>query len=284
MAIRVEPSGSAELYGGLARLAGESIVAQKEMERAERNAQAMREHQWNMERIQLDHQWDIEAHNRLRAWDIEKMEQASRLDFAREEKERQETLDEYNVKKKAIMDSDILNDKEKQLWVLQLETKLPLAASYMKPQKTVFTPGQIQRGIGELTKYEGILDRPQVIQKAKEQFGEDIESTAPEVMNYINQKFPETAPTAPAEPTGGIGTWLKQLYYGPQYYEKTRGTAPVIPAPSTAPATSVRIQSAPDVALDSYWSRLTNEQKEKVWAAFNNGHPVNDIIRSLGVR
>jgi hypothetical protein len=253
MPIVVQPSGAAELYGGLARLAGESIAAQRDMERAERNAQALREHQWNMERLELEHQWDIEAFNRSQAWNIEKMEQASKLDYAREEKERQDTLDEYRVKKKAIMDSNILSDNEKQLWLLQLDTKLPLAASYMKPEK-------------ELSPKDALIRQLMT--------GEGVEAPTE----------PATQPptyTGPAPAGGGIGDWIKQFYYGPEYYKGTRGIAPTTP---TAPVTSVRMESAPDIALDSYWPRLTNEQKEKVWAAFNNGYTAEEIIASLGIR
>lgn len=139
MAIRVRPPGSAETIAGLAKLAGEGIAAQRVAEQADRQAIELRRikaqkeiaemgRQWDKEELILQHQWDVELRNRSNEWNIQKMELASKLDFEREEKRRQQELDEKDAKKKAIRDSNILTDAEKEKWLLEVETEIPVVS------------------------------------------------------------------------------------------------------------------------------------------------------------
>lgn len=61
---------------------------------AERRLQQQTQQQMQL----LEHQWDIEAFNRAKAWEIEKLEMKSRLDFEREEGDRQKRLLDINNK------------------------------------------------------------------------------------------------------------------------------------------------------------------------------------------
>lgn len=199
MAIVVQPTGTAKLMTGLARLAGESIAAQRETEQAERQAielrriqaqqeQAELERQWEKERVQLNHQWDIEGFNRSKAWDIEKMETASRLDFQREEKKRQKLLDELDTKKKAIDDSNYLTDEEKEIWKLRVETEIPIEKA-LQPEKAVFTPAYIEQTLGALASDDSFLDKDEAINYASKRFG-GPEKIPAEAMNVIEKRWP----------------------------------------------------------------------------------------------
>lgn len=129
MAIRIRPAGMTAAYGQLGKLAGEARASQQKAERIQRQVEALQQIKWQRERMLLDHQWDVEAYNRAKQWDIEKMEIASRMDFQREEQDRQQKMAEMKAKEKAIMESDILSDEEKKLWLTQLRTDLPVATS-----------------------------------------------------------------------------------------------------------------------------------------------------------
>ncbi|MCJ7828770.1 MAG: hypothetical protein MUP81_03395 [Dehalococcoidia bacterium] len=49
-----------------------------------------------------------------------------------------------------------------------------------------------------------------------------------------------------------------------------------------AEATSIKMQSAPDPVLDSYWPTFTDKQKQLVWQKFNEGVTVEQILSVLG--
>lgn len=160
MAIRVQPKGYGAAVAELGKLVGEAKAAQTKQERADRlteramelkqrayerreelafrESQFQEELQLNKQRraddlkfrrevATLEHQWDLEAWNRAKAWEIEKAELTSRADFAREEEKRQKEISELETKRKAIRDSAILSEDEKNKWLLQLETGLPVA-------------------------------------------------------------------------------------------------------------------------------------------------------------
>lgn len=125
MAIKVEPTGTAKLMTGLAKLAGESITAQREAEQVERQAAELRRiqaqqeqiemvRQWEKEKVQLDHRWAVETENRAKGWELEKLEIASRVDFQREEKKRQQELDQFDASKKAIEEYPNFSPEERQ--------------------------------------------------------------------------------------------------------------------------------------------------------------------------
>lgn len=144
MAIRIAPKGYGESITGLAKLAGESERTIREQKRREAvtsevrqlmqgKFQAEEELKYRKELAELNHFWDIEAFNRSKSWQIEKMEMASKADFLRQEQERQRQLNEFDAKKKAISESNILTDEEKQMWLMQFETGLPIATMALKP-------------------------------------------------------------------------------------------------------------------------------------------------------
>jgi hypothetical protein len=211
--IKVEPTGTAGLMTGLAKLAGESIATQREIEQAERQATELRRVQWEKERTQLEHQWDIEAFNRSKMWDIEKMETASRLDFQREEKKRQKLLDELDTKKKAIDDSNYLTDEEKEIWKLRVETEVPMEK--LLTEKAIFTPAYIEQTLGALASDDSFLDKEEAVNYASKRFG-GPEKIPAEAMNIVNKRWPvggemETTYgepltlTEPNQPTQGFG-------------------------------------------------------------------------------
>jgi hypothetical protein len=152
MAIRVEPKGYAEAMIGLARLAGESRAAERAINIAETRAASVRNRQYDLELEQLRHQWEIESYNRQQAWNLEKMELASRADFMREEQERQRKIDEFNAKKKAIEDSNILTEDEKGLRILELQTGLKLYQKEKEPKLTERT--DVDAAVKFLTDYD----------------------------------------------------------------------------------------------------------------------------------
>lgn len=88
--------GTVESIAKLGLLAGQSVAAQREAERAAtlvQQAQAQ-EHQRAMTvyRAQLD----LQASMRSQEWELEKMEVRSRMDFEREERERMRKLDDID--------------------------------------------------------------------------------------------------------------------------------------------------------------------------------------------
>jgi len=128
VAIRLQ-KGLVGAYGQLGKLAGEAKAEQQKAERLERAAERLQQMQLSREKMMLNRQWDIEAYNRSKQWELEKMEIASRLDFQNQEERRQRDSEELEAKKKAIRESQILGNKEKQLWITQLESGLPVATS-----------------------------------------------------------------------------------------------------------------------------------------------------------
>ncbi len=66
------------------------------------------------------------------------------------------------------------------------------AMKSVKPSKPIFSQMQQQRGIGKIYKeLAGIQDRESAIEIATESFGVDFDETAPMVMKYIDENFPE---------------------------------------------------------------------------------------------
>lgn len=68
----------------------------------------------------------------------------------------------------------------------------------------------------------------------------------------------------------------KQLQTAPASQMQTQPKGQTMPF-----AESVKAQSAPATELDAVWPKLTVEQKEKVWAAFEKGIPPEEIIEAL---
>lgn len=95
MPIKIQ-HGTVESIAKLGLLAGQSVAAQREIERAqdikERAMQIAHDEQMFKFRAQLD----LQAAMRSQEWEMEKMEVRSRLDFERSEKERIRKLDDVD--------------------------------------------------------------------------------------------------------------------------------------------------------------------------------------------
>lgn len=149
MAIRYGNVGAGALIGGLAKGAGEAIAAQRATELAQRIAEQRQEQKARREdmMIQLqaqkdmkmiDYQMELEKYQRSKEWDIEKMEVASRIDFEKEEKTKAAKESEYQLKKKAILDSSVLTKQQKDKLAVALDMEYlgagGLAQQFMKPK------------------------------------------------------------------------------------------------------------------------------------------------------
>lgn len=149
MAIRYGNVGAGALIGGLAKGAGEAIAAQRATELAQRIAEQRQEQEARREdmMIQLqaqkdmkmiDYQMELEKYQRSKEWDIEKMEAASRIDFEKEERAKAAKESEYQLKKKAILDSSVLTKQQKDKLAVALDMEYlgagGLAQQFMKPK------------------------------------------------------------------------------------------------------------------------------------------------------
>lgn len=271
MAIRVQPPGMARSYAELGRLAGVAKARSRQEELnlrktellmrdiAERRQEAAREKQARQSlfakmrsesrmieaektRAQtkaIQDRWNLEKFNRSLSWQVEKAEMVSRADFARREKERQEKIDKYNAQVNAIIESDILSDREKQLWLLQLETKMPFASAYLKQQTQ--TPQQ------------------QLLNQIMATLGGEEETT----------EIQPTTPTRTAVVTPGV---RERQYYGAETVQPTateeypQAYFPTLPAEPTSFATTPATPQKPVGYPDAVWN-----DKLQAWTVIRNG-------------
>jgi len=264
MAIRVEPSVLPLVYAPAAAAAGRAAAAEREAQRTQETVLAQQRMEEAAEQAELNRQlkllsykWDIERANAAHAWDLEKMALRSRLDFEKEERRRSQELEEFEIKKKAIMDSDLLSDKEKQLWLLQAETKLPIAQKYIPPAiapqeaKPIFTPAHVQETLGALaTDTRNIIDRPSAIAYAASRLGPDFATKYPEAVNIITKReqagfAPLTPAGVPPEPTAppqpSIWQKIKRLWPWAGEEAAPSPTTPPATTPATTPAAAANI-------------------------------------------
>ncbi len=149
MAISYGNVGAGALIGGLAKGAGEAIAAQRAEELAQRMAEQREALKARQEETQLqlqaqkdmrmiDYQMELEKYQRSKEWDIEKMEVASRLDFEKEERAKASKESEYQLKKKAILESDALTKEQKSKLAISLDMEYlgasGLAQQFMRPK------------------------------------------------------------------------------------------------------------------------------------------------------
>lgn len=103
MPIRIEQPGLAGLYGKAA------VISKGEAEARKRQEQQA-EFEYRTSLRQQDMAIDLQMNERAKMWQIEKMEIASRMDFQREEQQRQKKLDGYdNID--AALDKEIQSGK-----------------------------------------------------------------------------------------------------------------------------------------------------------------------------
>ena len=66
---------------------------------------------------------DLQMQERSKLWEIDKMELRSRLDFERDEKKRQQVLDQYEASIKYINDSDLFDEQQKERLVFSAKLR-----------------------------------------------------------------------------------------------------------------------------------------------------------------
>ena len=103
--------------------------------------------QQQKEREERERQWDLEAEQRARLWEIEKMEIRSRLDFEREERQRQQKLDEIDAAMKQIDETDRIPDNKKEaykemLYMKKLGVNVPTRMISPELYQKQLTPAQ----------------------------------------------------------------------------------------------------------------------------------------------
>lgn len=128
MAIKYVPEGYGELVTSTAQQAGEAIAARRAAELAQelefrreqadlqlqqRREELLMSQEFSKQMKQLDMNMELEKVARSKMWEIEKMETVSRLDFEKEEKERQQFQAELDqVKRDGPNGSGKLNEQE----------------------------------------------------------------------------------------------------------------------------------------------------------------------------
>lgn len=95
MAIRVKHT-DVETIAKLGLLAGQSVAAQRDIERTQAMARLAQQQEHEKQMTAFRAQLDLQASMRSQQWEVEKMEIRSRLDFEREEKERMRRLDDID--------------------------------------------------------------------------------------------------------------------------------------------------------------------------------------------
>jgi len=129
MGIKVQPSGMAKAYGDLAGLAAKSKAAKEREDRMFRIGLEMYQEEQRREMAIFDAQLNQEARKQARMWELEKMQMASRLDFEREERRRQQKLDERQARIDALnkaMEDGIIDKDDYDKMYLQVATGVPV--------------------------------------------------------------------------------------------------------------------------------------------------------------
>jgi len=128
MAIRREPAGLAGMYGRAAVLAGRGIAARtqaqnvmRRMDRAQDVQLAMLRMKNNNEMVRFREDMDLLTRKRAQAFQLEQIETRARMDSAREERDRQQNLDEIKQGIKAINEYPYMTDEEKAEAVYKFE-------------------------------------------------------------------------------------------------------------------------------------------------------------------
>lgn len=146
--MRIEHTGGAA-EAGIA--AGIGQFLEQRLEQKHRKELMDYQAELNLEKEKRNLQWEFEAEQRARAWQIEKLGIISRLDFEREEKERQRKLNEIDAARKQIHDTDWIDDttraeKLEELDIQEEAVKLgvPLTARMVAPElyQKQLTPAQ----------------------------------------------------------------------------------------------------------------------------------------------
>lgn len=151
MAIRREPPGLAGMYGRAAVLAGQATARRQEVvweyQRAERAAErsmrqydrgqqvalAMLRMRNNNEMAIFREEMDLQTRKEAQLFQLETIKTRANLDFAREERDRQELQDEIKQGLKAINEYPYMSDEEKAEAALNFRMKK--LGGYVAPPK-----------------------------------------------------------------------------------------------------------------------------------------------------
>lgn len=161
MAIRREPKGFPRMYGQAAVLAGQAAAARTQaqmvMRRYDRDQQvqlAMLRMRNNNEMTRFREDMDLLTRKRAQAFQLEQIETRARMDSAREERDRQQNLDEIKQGLKAIQEYPYMTEEEK----AEATYKFKMRKQYGYPVPTereprgITEPG-LARGVKFLAKY-----------------------------------------------------------------------------------------------------------------------------------
>ena len=114
-------------YTQLGKLAGEAKASQQAAKVRQQQMSELTQLRNRQQMAELEHQWAVEAYNRSQEWQLEKMQIASRIDFEREEKQRQQKIEEFNAAVKAIdkeMQSGRITQDQAGKFKLMAETRI----------------------------------------------------------------------------------------------------------------------------------------------------------------
>ncbi len=130
MPIRREPVGLSQLYGQAAVLAGRAAAkreaADRSMRQYDRGQQvqlAMLRMRNNNEMIRFREEMDLRTRKESQLFQLETIKTRANLDFAREERDRQQLQDELKQGLKAINEYPYMTDEEKAEAALNFRTK-----------------------------------------------------------------------------------------------------------------------------------------------------------------
>lgn len=151
MAIKVRPKGLGSLYGKLGILAGKSAAARKEEDRLQQMEMQLQRQEHIREMATFNAQLRLQTEQRARMWELEKMDMRSRIDFEREERNRQRKLDERQAQTDALdraLRDGVIDEEDYNLAYLQITSGIPVYSQAQIAQRQVYTQEQIAKRAG----------------------------------------------------------------------------------------------------------------------------------------
>lgn len=202
MAIKVQPKGMAGLYSRLGALAGQAEAARRAEENLRRMEMQLSQQEHAREMATFNAQLRLQTEQRARMWELEKMDMRSRVDFEREEKNRQRKLDDRQAQTDALdraLKDGIINEQDYNQAYLQVTTGVPMYTQAQitgraadRPEKPEFGRTDVTAAIKYLQEISGKREKaekwyhplaPDVTEeevKAEEYYKSIIESITPE--------------------------------------------------------------------------------------------------------
>lgn len=192
--------------------------AQREAERARKeDLEIQQQYQTNMKL--LDAQLDLETFERAKRWEIDKMEISSRVDFEEEEADRRRIKSDAKNATRSLekeIEAGRVSATDPQvkryLEYYKIKEQFPgerppmslITPTAPRVEKPIFTPYNIQQGLGELTTgapssalglpMEVLTEKADHIAYATNRWGPNWQDEVPEAARIIENKFPDEAP------------------------------------------------------------------------------------------